>query len=119
MDDLGRKNLRAWLQKSLASHPENDNGLVAYVEAIVGDAEGTVRYFGCGPSIVCIYFQQSVFVVCVSTYPVVRFAVLAYRETIVSTAVVCNVLSHKTLRDCHRWVSVSENSKSHPAYLPV
>lgn len=43
MDDLGRKNLRSWLQKSLANHPENDNGLVAYVEAIVGDAEGTVR----------------------------------------------------------------------------
>lgn len=44
MDDLGRKNLKTWLQKSLANHPENDNGLVAYVEAIVGDAEGTVRF---------------------------------------------------------------------------
>lgn len=45
MNDLGRKKLRTWLQKSLADHPENDNGLVAYVEAIVGDAEGEVRCF--------------------------------------------------------------------------
>lgn len=49
MDDRGRKNLRTWLQKSLANHPENDNGLVAYVEAIVGDAEGTVRFFLISP----------------------------------------------------------------------
>ena len=44
MDDRGRQNLRTWLQKSLANHPENDNGLVAYVEAIVGDADGTVGW---------------------------------------------------------------------------
>lgn len=49
MNDLGKKKLRTWLQKSLADHPENDNGLVAYVEAIVGDAEGEVCCvrFGC------------------------------------------------------------------------
>lgn len=43
MGDLDKKKLRAWLEKSLANHPENDNDLVAYVEAIVGDAEGSVR----------------------------------------------------------------------------
>ncbi|CAM9353582.1 unnamed protein product, partial [Ectocarpus sp. 12 AP-2014] len=40
MNDLGRKKLKIWLQKSLGNHPENDNGLIAYVEAIVGDADG-------------------------------------------------------------------------------
>ena len=42
MDEVGRKKLRTWLQKSLANHSEGDNGLVDYVEAIVGDAEGEV-----------------------------------------------------------------------------
>lgn len=45
MNKNSRKKLKTWLRKSLANHPENDNGLVAYVEAIVGDAEGPVRSF--------------------------------------------------------------------------
>lgn len=45
MNDLGKKKLKTWLQKSLGNHPENDNGLVAYVEAIVGDADGTVGVY--------------------------------------------------------------------------
>lgn len=45
MNKISRKKLKTWLRKSLANHPENDNGLVAYVEAIVGDAEGPVRSF--------------------------------------------------------------------------
>lgn len=45
MNKISRKKLKTWLRKSLANHPENDNGLVAYVEAIVGDAEGTVRFY--------------------------------------------------------------------------
>lgn len=54
MDDPGRKRLRSWLQKSLANHPENDNGLVAYVEAIVGDAEGSVRAPVCPFGLLCL-----------------------------------------------------------------
>lgn len=42
INNMSKKKLHTWLQKSLANHPENENGLVAYVEAIVGDAEGTV-----------------------------------------------------------------------------
>lgn len=45
MNEISQKKLKTWLRKSLANHPENDNGLVAYVEAIVGDAEGTVRFY--------------------------------------------------------------------------
>lgn len=46
MNKISTKKLKTWLRKSLANHPENDNGgLVAYVEAIVGDAEGPVRSF--------------------------------------------------------------------------
>lgn len=41
MNDTTRRNLKNWLEKSLANHHED--GLVAYVEAIVGDAEGAVR----------------------------------------------------------------------------
>lgn len=52
MNDLGRKKLKTWLQKSLGNHPENDNGLVAYVEAIVGDADGPVG--------VCLFVVQLV-----------------------------------------------------------
>lgn len=36
-------NLRAWLLKSLADHPDRDTGLVAYVEALVDGADGEVR----------------------------------------------------------------------------
>lgn len=42
MNDAGRNKLRSWLQTSLANHPEGGNGLVDYVEAIVGDGEGEV-----------------------------------------------------------------------------
>lgn len=47
MDGQSKRKLRTWLQKSLQNHPENENGLVAYVEAIVGDAEGPVRFVSC------------------------------------------------------------------------
>lgn len=78
MDDLGRKNLRAWLQKSLANHPENDNGdgLVAYVEAIVGDAEGTVSLcfaFVVSSVILQSYFRaEHLYKLRTGTKPVVR-----------------------------------------------
>lgn len=49
MNDAGRKKLRSWLQTSLASHSEGGNGLVDYVEAIVGDGEGEV-----GISALCV-----------------------------------------------------------------
>lgn len=54
MNKISRKKLNTWLRKSLANHPENDNGLVAYVEAIVGDAEGPVRSFCVRVSIVIV-----------------------------------------------------------------
>lgn len=57
MNDLSKEKLRAWLQKSLADHPENDNGLVAYVEAIVGDAEGEVRCFGCKERVFSVIYS--------------------------------------------------------------
>lgn len=54
MDGQGKRKLRTWLQKSLQNHPENENGLVAYVEAIVGDAEGPVWSFVCMFVCVCV-----------------------------------------------------------------
>lgn len=46
MSDSTRNNLKTWLEKSLANHHED--GLVAYVEAIVGDAEEAVSVGICG-----------------------------------------------------------------------
>lgn len=40
LNDTTRKNLKTWLEKSLANHHED--GLVAYIEALVGDADGAV-----------------------------------------------------------------------------
>lgn len=57
MDDSGTRRLRNWLQKSLQNHPENENGLVAYVEAIVGNAQGTVSRFAvCDYRVRCSLF---------------------------------------------------------------